>query len=88
MVADGKENLHPNSSQRHDLSPNIGIDTSKSTILGNYPFELLTSETTTTNNTTRPLLFSEILFNNSNGNHFSVTCTNSNSTNSTDSNLR
>lgn len=86
MLADGKENLHPNPSQRHDLSPNIAIgsDTNKSTLENNYIFDQLASEAAAA----RPLLFSEILFNNSNGNHFSLTCTDTNNPQSTDLSLR
>lgn len=65
MVADGKENLHPNSTHLHE--PNAGTKV-KQSILGN---------TINKANTTRPLLFSEILFNNNNNNgtFFSTTCT-------------
>lgn len=77
MRADGKENLHPNSSQRHEFTTNIATDnTNKSTtFLEDFSFQQLSSVSTeSTLPPQRPLLFSEILFNNGNRNHFSVTC--------------
>lgn len=81
MVADGKENLHPNSPRIHD-SNHIGTK-SKQTILGNsFSFNQISTPTS------RPLLFSEILFNNSNGSHLSTSCTDSASNTSLNLNTR
>lgn len=89
MVTDGKENYHPNPSQRHEFTTNVETDnTNKSTILGDFPFGQLSTISTDSSLPQRPLLFSEILFNNGNGNHFSVTCTSSSSTSSSETILR
>lgn len=67
MVVGGKENLHPNSSQQNDLTH---IDTNVIKPLGSL-FEVQ-----------RPLLFSEIVFSDANGQQFGISCTNA-TTNST-----
>lgn len=63
MVTDGKENFRSSSPILHDSPIESGTKL-KSNILGN-------NQTTAS----RPLLFSEILFNNGSGNHFSTSCT-------------
>lgn len=65
MLADGKENFYPNSSIVHDSTTDTG-----SKILTN-----LLGVQHSPLNIQRPLLFSEILFNNANSNHFSTSCT-------------
>lgn len=69
MVADGKENLHPNSPCNSNASS--GLKPKQTQLLGNFglsqPTELAQ----------RPLLFSEILFNSNNGNYFATSGTSS-----------
>lgn len=61
MVVGGKENLHPNSSPQNDPTQ---IDTNVIKPLESL-FEVQ-----------RPLLFSEIVFNDANGNQFGISYTN------------
>lgn len=76
MVLNGKENLHPNSSQQNELT---NIDSNAIKPLGN----LLEQTDTSIIGAQRPLLFSEIVFSDVNGKQFGISCTNSltNSTN-------
>lgn len=76
MVVDGKENLHPNSSQQNELT---NFDTNVIKPLGN----LVDEQSTTFTCVQRPLLFSEIVFSDVNGKQFGISCTSSmtNSTN-------
>lgn len=77
MVVDGKENLHPNSSQQNEFT-NIDTNAIK-------PFESLFSQPSTSIlGAQRPLLFSEIIFSDINGKQFGISCTTS-TTNTTNS---
>lgn len=69
MVVDGKENLHPNSSQQNELT-NIDTNAIK-------PFGSLFDQPSTSSiiGAQRPLLFSEIVFSDINGKQFGITCT-------------
>lgn len=69
MVVDGKENIHPNSSQIHESKKNLS--TKKKSINNSGISQKKQS------NVQRPLLFSEILFNNDNSNQLVVNCSNS-----------
>lgn len=77
MVVDGKENLHPNSSQQNELT---NFDTNVIKPLAS----LLDESTESLISAQRPLLFSEIVFSDVNGKQFGINCTNS-TTNSTNS---
>lgn len=76
MVVDGKENLHPNSSQQNELT---NFDTNVIKPLG----DLVDEPSTTFVGAQRPLLFSEIVFSDVNGKQFGISCSSSmtNSTN-------
>lgn len=78
MVVDGKENLHPNSTQQNELT-NIDTNAIK-------PFGSLLDQPSTSliGGAQRPLLFSEIVFSDINGKQFGISCTSS-ATNSTNS---
>lgn len=69
MVADGKENLHPNSPCNNSASS--GIKPKQSQFSNSFGLSLQLDRDIAAQ---RPLLFSEILFSNY-GNHFSTTCT-------------
>lgn len=77
MVVDGKENLHPNSSQQNEFT-NINTNAIK-------PLEsLFRQPSTSIIDAQRPLLFSEIIFSDINGKQFGISCTTS-TTNTTNS---
>lgn len=71
MVVDGKENLHPNSSQQNELT---NFDTNAIKPFGS----LIEQPSPSIIGAQRPLLFSEILFGDINEKQFGISCTGSN----------